>query len=90
MPLYHYRCKKEECKQEFEKQLKKIKKKNLVLFKKLINKLKDIKKNPEHYKPLRNVLKGLRRVHLNPFVIIFDVKEDLITIHYVKHHDKSY
>jgi YafQ family addiction module toxin component len=75
---------------EFEKQLKKIKKKDLVLFKKLVSKLKDIKKNPEHYKPLRNVLKGLRRVHLNPFVIIFDVKEDLIIIHYVKHHDKAY
>ncbi|PIZ52735.1 addiction module toxin RelE, partial [Candidatus Woesearchaeota archaeon CG_4_10_14_0_2_um_filter_33_10] len=37
-----------------------------------------------------NVLKGNRRAHLDPFIIIFDVKEDLIAVHYVKNHDKSY
>ena len=74
----------------FEKQLKKIKKKDKVLFERLTRKLKEIKKNPEHYKPLRNALRGNRRAHLDPFVIIFDVKEDLITFHYAKHHDEAY
>jgi len=74
----------------FEKQLKKLKKKDLLLFQRLIKKIKELKQNPEHYKPLKNILKGNRRAHLGPFVIIFEVKEDMITIHYVKHHDVAY
>lgn len=74
----------------FEKQLKKLKKKDKILFKRLGKKLKELRKNPEHYKPLRNILKGNRAAHLNPFVIIFNIEEDLITVHYIKHHDKAY
>jgi YafQ family addiction module toxin component len=74
----------------FEKQLKKLKKKDKILFERLINKLKEIKQNPEHYKHLRNELKGTQRAHLDPFIIIFEVKKDLIIVHYVKHHDGAY
>lgn len=74
----------------FEKQLKKMKQKDSVLFTRLTKKIKEIAENPEHYKPLSNVLKGCRRTHLDPFVIVFEVKDDLITIHYVKHHDNAY
>ena len=74
----------------FEKQLKQLKKKDKVLFERLVKKIKEIKKQPGHYKPLKNILKGTRRAHLDPFIIIFEVKEDLITMHYVKHHDKAY
>jgi len=74
----------------FEKQLKKLKRKDKNLFDRLTKKLKEIRQNPEHYKPLRNVLKGNRRAHLDPFTIIFDIREDLITVYYVKHHDEAY
>ena len=74
----------------FEKQLKKLKKKDKVLFERLGKKLKRLRKNPEHYKPLRNILKGNRAAHLNPFVIVFEINKDLITVHYVKHHDEAY
>jgi len=74
----------------FEKQLKKLKRKDKVLFERLIKKIKELKNNPQHYKPLRNVLKGNRAAHLDPFVIVFEIKEDLIIINYVKHHDKAY
>jgi len=74
----------------FEKQLKKLKKKDSLLFDRLAKKLKEIRRNPEHYKPLRNVLKGTRRAHLNPFIIIFELKNGLITVHYVKRHDNAY
>ena len=74
----------------FEKQLRKFKSKDIVLFERLTKKLKEIRKNPEHYKPLRNVLAGCRGVHLDPFVIIFEIKGDLIIVHYVKHHDEAY
>lgn len=49
-----------------QKQLKKLKKKDKATFRWLT---KEIRKNPEHYKPLRNVLKGTRRAHLDPFII---------------------
>ena len=74
----------------FEKQLRKFKSKDAVLFERLTKKLKEIRKNPEHYKPLRNVLAGCRGAHLDPFVIIFEIKGDLIIVHYVKHHDEAY
>lgn len=74
----------------FEKQLKKLKQKDIILFERLTKKLKEIAQNPEHYKPLRNVLAGCRGVHLDPFVIVFEIKGDLIIVHYVKHHDGAY
>jgi mRNA-degrading endonuclease RelE of RelBE toxin-antitoxin system len=74
----------------FEKQLIKLKKKDKALFERLTKKLKELKQNPEHYKPLRNELKGNRATHLDPFVIVFEVKGDVITVHYMKHHDKAY
>jgi len=74
----------------FKKQLKKTKKKNNILFIRLTKKIKEISINPEHYKPLKNELRGKRRAHLDPFVIVFEIKKDLIIIHYVKHHDEAY
>jgi mRNA interferase RelE/StbE/toxin YoeB len=74
----------------FEKQLKKLKSKDAILFERLTKKLKEIKQNPEHYKPLSNILSGCRRAHLDPFVIVFEVENNIITVHYVKHHDKAY
>jgi len=74
----------------FEKQLKKIKKKNIIMFNRPAKKIKEIRDNPGHYKPLKNELSGSRRAHLDPFVIIFEVKENIIALHYVKHHDIAY
>jgi len=74
----------------FEKQLQKIKAKDALLFERLSKKLKEIRQNPEHYKPLSNVLKGCRRAHLDPFVIVFEIDKETIILHYVKHHDQAY
>ena len=74
----------------FKKQLKKLKKKDRLLFIRLTKKIKEISENPEHYKPLKNELKGNRRAHLDPFVIVFETEKNLIKIHYVKHHNKAY
>lgn len=74
----------------FEKQLKKLKKKDKALFERLIKKLKELRQSPEHYKPLKNVLKGNRRAQLGPFIVIFELEESTIIMHYVKHHDKAY
>lgn len=62
-----------EIKPKLEKNLKKIEKKDPVMFKFARDKIKEIIKNPYHYKPLRHDLKGLRRVHLEKsFVLVFD------------------
>ena len=74
----------------FEKQLGKIKKKDKILFERLAKKIREIRQNPEHYKPLKSILKGCRRAHLDPFVIIFETQQNQITFHYVKHHDNAY
>ena len=74
----------------FEKQLKKMKQKDNVLFERVGKKIKEIRKNPYHYKPLKNVLKGTRRAHLDPFIIIFSIEGKTISLHYEKHHDDAY
>lgn len=66
----------------FENQLAKLKKKDPLLFERLTKKLKEIRINPEHYKPLKGELKGNRRAHLDPFVVIFEVRGNLVTVHY--------
>ena len=49
---------------ELTRKMAKIKKKNKVMFEAVINKIREIKDNPEHYKPLKYDLKGYRRVHI--------------------------
>lgn len=70
-----------------------------VLFKKdpsLLDRFKkaaiSIRENPECGKPLRNVLKGYRRVHVGHFVLIYEVNDadKLITLVSFTHHDKAY
>lgn len=40
---------------EFSKELIKIQRENKVMFETVIKKIREIKENPEHYKPLRYV-----------------------------------
>lgn len=73
--------------------LKKLSKKNRPLFDAVLNKAKEILKNPMHYKPLRHDLKGLRRVHLEKsFVLVFEVDEENESVKLIdlRHHDEIY
>ena len=45
---------------------------------------------PMRYKPLKGELKGLRRAHVRPFVVVFKVEGDTVVFVSFKHHDKSY
>ncbi|MGV8162807.1 MAG: type II toxin-antitoxin system RelE family toxin [Candidatus Nanoarchaeia archaeon] len=73
-----------------ERQLKKLKNKDKKTFERIAKKILEIQENPEHYKPLRNMLKGCRRAHIDPFIIIFELEQKTIILHYIKHHDKAY
>ena len=73
----------------FLKDVKKIKK-DKILLERLNKKIEEILQNPEHYKPLKNVLKGKRRAHIGSYVIIFEISENKVIFHTFEHHDKAY
>lgn len=72
--------------------LQKIKKKDYILYQRIIHKILEISKNPELGKPLRNVLKGKRRVHVGSIVLVYliDKKNETVIFINFEHHDKVY
>ncbi|MFZ3077845.1 MAG: type II toxin-antitoxin system mRNA interferase toxin, RelE/StbE family [Candidatus Aenigmatarchaeota archaeon] len=81
-----------EIKPELAEKLKKIKKKNLLLFQRVQKKIAEVIENPNHYKPLKYDMKSIRRIHLDPFVLIFSINENekLVEFLEIDHHDKIY
>lgn len=82
---------------EFSKELTskmaKIQKKNKVMFEAVIKKIREIRENPERYKPLRYDLKGYRRVHvMRSFVLVFKVDHanNKVVFEDFDHHDNIY
>ena len=51
--------------------MKKLKKKDKTLFNQIQKKLIDLVQNPDHYKPLKNIFAGYRRIHFGSFVLIY-------------------
>jgi mRNA-degrading endonuclease RelE of RelBE toxin-antitoxin system len=74
----------------FEKTIKKLKKKDKALFDQIQKKLIDLVQNPDHYKPLGNVLTEYRRIQFGPFILIFKIEGEVVRIISLDHHDKSY
>ena len=75
---------------EFDKSMQKLKKKDKVLFEQIQKKLIEIVEHPEHFKPLRNVFAGFRRIHFGSFVLIYKIEGEVIKIISLDHHDNSY
>jgi YafQ family addiction module toxin component len=75
---------------EFDKSFKKLKKKDKKLFLQIQKKLIEVIENPNHYKPLKNVLAGFRRIHFGSFVLIYKIENNVIRIISLEHHDKAY
>lgn len=79
--------------EEIIKKLSKLKKKDVKHYQAVRKKMDQILENPEHkYKELRHGLKGLKRVHLGHFVLIFmiDYSNKIISFEDYDHHDKVY
>ncbi len=74
----------------FEKSMKKLKKKDKVMYDQIQKKLIDLVENPDHFKPLRNILAGYRRIHFGSYVVIYKIEGDIVRIISLDHHDKSY
>ena len=75
---------------DLDKDLIKIKKKDPVLHEKIMKKVLQIIEKPELYKPLKYVKERTRRVHINPFVLTFEIEENAVKFLAIEHHDKAY
>ncbi len=75
---------------EFLKIARKLKNKDPELFRRLKTKIEEILRNPEHHKPLKGKMKGLRRAHVGSFVIIFRIEGECVKFVTFKHHDRAY
>ncbi|MCW4023420.1 MAG: type II toxin-antitoxin system mRNA interferase toxin, RelE/StbE family [Candidatus Bathyarchaeota archaeon] len=81
-----------EIEEEVYKTFKKLSKKDKKQLEAVNKKIKQIMIDPTQFKPLKHPLKGLRRVHIGPFVLIYEVHENPQTVRILKykHHDEAY
>lgn len=78
---------------ELIRKMEKLQKKNKKAFDIIIKKIREIKQNPQHYKPLRYDMKNLRRVHIEKsFVLTYRIDEynKKIILEDYEHHDRIY
>ncbi len=75
---------------EFDDQFSKLTRKNKALETRLLKKIGQILDNPFIGDPKRHELKHARGSHVDPYVIVYVVKGDIITFLYVDHHDFVY
>lgn len=71
---------------------KKLQKKDSVQFEALSRKISEILENPQQFKPLRSPMQHMHRVHVGPFVLVYDIDEPkkVVTIRRYEHHDNVY
>lgn len=74
----------------FDEILKKLKNKDSVLLKRLEKQVGKVIREPSLGKPLRNVLRNYRRVHIDPFVLIYEIQNNEIRLLDFDHHDNIY
>lgn len=75
---------------EFKKILDKIAKKDKSGLQKIETQIYKIIANPLIGKPLRNVMKNYRRVHIGSFVLVYKMESETITFMDFDHHDTVY
>ena len=77
---------------DVEAKFNKMAKKDPVRFEQVVKKLLELADNPEIGKPLRNRLKGSRRLHIGHYVLMYtiDKKKQQITLVDYAHHDEVY
>lgn len=76
--------------EDFKKSFRKLKKKDKAMFIRIRKKLLEIVKQPEHYKPLKNVMTGYVRIHFGSFVLIYKIEGKAVKIISLDHHDNAY
>ena len=73
------------------KDIKKHSKKNRPMEEALGKAVEKILENPEQFKPLRAPLQNMRRMHvLGSYVLIYEIKGDVVRLLRFAHHDEAY
>jgi len=75
---------------EFERSLRKNRRKNPVLHRAILEKIDEILEHPTHHKPLRGNKWGYRRVHFGSFVLLYAIRGDVVFVMALEHHDDAY
>jgi YafQ family addiction module toxin component len=78
---------------KLEKTLFKLRKRDIEQLKTINKKLPQILSNPYRFKPLRNKMTGVRRVHImKSFVLTFEIikKDHVVRFLDYNHHDNIY
>lgn len=75
---------------EFQKILKSLKRKKPEVLRELENGIEKVLRNPAVGKPLRNVLRNYRRIHLDPFVLVYEIHGRDVRLLDFDHHDRIY
>lgn len=74
----------------FRKRTERLKKKNKGVYDRLEEQMMKIAENPSCGKPLRNVLRNHRRIHIDSYVLLYEVFQGEIRFLDFDHHDKIY
>jgi len=84
--MYRYKLRK-----SLEKKFFKIAKKDPKMLRIIYKKIREVIKNPNHYKNLRKPLQHLKRIHIDrSFVLVFSIHEDIVMFEDFNHHDNIY
>lgn len=75
---------------KIQKKLEKLNHDDPKQYSNVINKINQIQKNPEHYKPLSGAFYGSRRAHIGDFVLIYHIEDRSILILDYDHHKRVY
>jgi len=75
----------------FDKKFSKLTHKNTIFKKQVINKMKEIRQNPEIGEPKSHQLRGLRGLHISEhFVVVYLIFKNLVIFINLDHHDNAY
>ena len=76
----------------FERKMRKLRKKDRLRYERVVKKIIEICDEPHHYEPLGNVMAGMFRVHIDPYVLTFEINEAGKIVRFLDfdHHDKIY
>mgnify|MGYP001580368353 CR=1 FL=1 len=75
---------------EFERILKSIRKRKPELYNRLYERIPVLLREPQLGKPLRNVLRNYRRIHIGSFVLLYEIKGSEVRLLDFDHHDRIY
>lgn len=77
---------------EVTEKFHKMEKKDKKQLERINKKILEIRENPDRFKPLGNIMKGRRRVHVGHFVLVFSIDEinKIVKLTDYDHHDNIY